>query len=68
MSTPDSNPLVMTRDGGIATLTFNRPAAMNALDIPTARAFLEACQSLADDPRLRVVVIRGEGRAFGVGG
>lgn len=68
MSTPDSNPLVMTRDGGIATLTFNRPAAMNALDVATARAFLQACQSLADDPQLRVVVIRGEGRAFGVGG
>ena len=68
MNAPDSNPLVMTRDDGIATLTFNRPAALNALDIPTARAFLAACQSLTDDSQLRVVVIRGEGRAFGVGG
>ena len=25
MHAPDSNPLVMTRDGGIATLTFNVP-------------------------------------------
>ena len=58
----------MTRDGRMATLTFNHPAAMNALDIRTARAFLEACQSLADDPQLRVVVIRGEGRAVRVGG
>lgn len=46
----------------------NRPAALNALDVPTARAFLAACQSLASDPELRVVVLRGEGKGFGAGG
>ena len=64
----ESTPLLVTRDGGVVTLTFNRPAAMNALDVPAASAFLEACQSLVADPLVRVVVIRGEGRAFGVGG
>ncbi|MDP3799660.1 MAG: enoyl-CoA hydratase-related protein [Polaromonas sp.] len=68
MSPPSSNEVLLTRDGGIAILTFNRPSAMNALDVPTTRAFLAACQSLADDPQVRVVVIRGEGKAFGVGG
>lgn len=68
MSPSDSNEVVLTRDGGIANLTFNRPLAMNALDIPSALAFLRACRSIAADPQVRVVVIRGEGRAFGAGG
>ena len=68
MSSSNSNPVILTREAGMATLTFNRPSAMNALDAPTARAFLAACQSLADDSQVRVVVIRGEGRTFGVGG
>lgn len=67
-SNSQSGEVLLTRDGGIAILAFNRPAAMNALDAPTAKAFLAACQSLADDPQVRVVIIRGEGRAFGVGG
>ncbi|CAN5349637.1 enoyl-CoA hydratase-related protein [soil metagenome] len=68
MATTESRPLVMSIDGGIATMTFNRPEAMNALDIPTASAFLAACRTLVSDLRVRVVVLRGEGRAFGVGG
>lgn len=67
-SNSQSGEVLLTRDGGIAILAFNRPSAMNALDAPTAKAFLAACQSLADDPQVRVVIIRGEGRAFGVGG
>src|SRR5436309_4740299 len=68
MSPPSSNQVLLTREGGMATLTFNRASAMNALDVPTASAFLAACKSLGDAPEVRVVVIRGEGRAFGVGG
>lgn len=66
--TIDSPPVVLLRDGGITTLSFNGPAAMNPLDIPTASAFLEACRSLTADREVRVVVVRGEERAFGVGG
>ena len=58
----------MTRESGVTTLSMNRPAALSALDVPTARAFLAACQSLASDPELRVVVLRGEGNGFGAGG
>lgn len=68
MNSPDSNPVLLTQSGGIATLAFNRPAAMNALDVPTVKAFYAACQRLAADASVRVVVLRGEGRAFGVGG
>lgn len=71
MTSPEtisSSPLLFTREGGQAYLSFNRPVAMNALNVETAHAFLAACQSLRDDPDLRVLVIRGEGKAFGVGG
>ena len=68
MTSPNSSPVRMTHEGGITTILFNRPSAMNALDVPTAHAFLAACRALRDDPQVRVVVISGEGKAFGVGG
>lgn len=53
---------------GVATLRFNRPDVLNALDVPTARAFRNAALPLADDPRVRCIVLRGNGRAFVAGG
>lgn len=68
MSTASASPVVLTQQGGIATLTLNRPEALNAINVPVAEAFLAHCQALANDASVRVVVIRGEGKAFGVGG
>ena len=67
-STPDAPPLLFSTVDGIARLRFNRPAQLNALDLPTARAFEAACRSIAADPDVRVVVVSGEGRGFGAGG
>ncbi len=53
---------------GIATLTFNRPAVMNALDIGTIREFRAACERAASDATARVVVLCGAGPAFVAGG
>jgi 2-(1,2-epoxy-1,2-dihydrophenyl)acetyl-CoA isomerase len=65
----ESNEPVRTlRDGGVAILELNRPQALNALDVPTARGFHDAVQALAGDATVRAVVVRGAGRAFGVGG
>ena len=64
-----SEPLVLLqRDGAIATLILNRPGSLNALDIPTAEAFLVCCTELAADDSVRAVVLKGAGKAFGVGG
>jgi 2-(1,2-epoxy-1,2-dihydrophenyl)acetyl-CoA isomerase len=53
---------------GVATLTLNRPAARNALDM-TMRQELEAALSrLAGDEAVRVVVLRGAGEHFCAGG
>ena len=35
---------------GVATITLNRPEAMNSLDIATKEALLEAVRSVAEDP------------------
>lgn len=56
------------RASGIATLTLNRPEVLNAIDLPTAQALLEAAQALKADGRARCVIVRGAGRAFAAGG
>jgi len=52
---------------GVATITLNRPDAMNSLDIATKEALLAAVQRAADDADARCVVLTGTGRAFCVG-
>ena len=60
--------LLETIEGGIATLTMNRPEARNALTRPMLAAMLEALQRLALDPAVRLVVLTGAGGAFCSGG
>lgn len=66
--TPDTPVLQLQREGAVATLTFNRPAALNALDAPMARALLAAAKHLAADATVRAVVLRGAGKGFMAGG
>jgi len=63
-----AEPVLLRRDGAVALLQLSRPTAYNALDVPTAQAFLAACQRLEKAGDVRVVVISGAGRSFGVGG
>ena len=63
---PDA-PVLVTRDGGVATVRLNRPDAMNSLDVATKESLLAALQDVADDAEVRVVVLTGSGRAFCVG-
>lgn len=67
MTTTDA-PLLTGRDGAVATLRFNRPAALNAIDVPMARAFLAAVQDIAADRGVRAVLLSGAGKGFMAGG
>ncbi|WP_295374388.1 enoyl-CoA hydratase-related protein [uncultured Pseudacidovorax sp.] len=67
-SVDTESPVLLRRDGAIATLSFNRPAALNALDLDTAKAFSDVCAAVVNDSSVRAIVVRGEGRAFGAGG
>ncbi len=60
-------PVLLDVSGGVATVTFNRADAMNALDTPTKELLLSTLQRVAEDADVRVVVLTGTGRAFCVG-
>ena len=55
-------------EGGIATLTFNRPKVMNALDGDMREALEAAVDRVEADRGLRVVVLKGAGGGFMAGG
>jgi 2-(1,2-epoxy-1,2-dihydrophenyl)acetyl-CoA isomerase len=54
-------------DGPTATLTLDRPAALNALTVPVKVALREALESIAVDRGVRAVILTGAGRAFCAG-
>jgi len=60
--------LLETVEGGIATLTMNRPEARNALTREMMLGLRDALPRLAADPKVRVVVLTGAERAFCAGG
>ncbi len=61
--------LLDTQTDGIAVLTFNRPAALNALDMDTMRCFADTIQRLSGLADIRAVVLTGAGdQAFCSGG
>jgi 2-(1,2-epoxy-1,2-dihydrophenyl)acetyl-CoA isomerase len=62
-----TSPVLLDLTEGVATITLNRPEAMNSLDVATKEALLETVTAVADDPAARCVVLTGSGRAFCVG-
>jgi enoyl-CoA hydratase/carnithine racemase len=66
-SLPD-DPALLRVEGPIATITLNRPAAFNSINLAIAQKLeaLSAAVEASDD--IRVLVIEGEGRAFCAGG
>jgi enoyl-CoA hydratase len=60
--------LRIEKDEAIATVTFNRPAVLNALDLRTLGALSAAIEALDADPEVRVVLLTGAGdKAFVAG-
>ncbi len=58
--------ILLTREGPVATLTLRRPP-VNALDVPTLQALLDALAEVAQDDGLRVAILTGAGRCFSAG-
>jgi 2-(1,2-epoxy-1,2-dihydrophenyl)acetyl-CoA isomerase len=54
-------------DGGVATLTLNRPEALNALNATLRRELLAALKAVRKDDATRAVIITGAGRGFCAG-
>jgi 2-(1,2-epoxy-1,2-dihydrophenyl)acetyl-CoA isomerase len=62
-----NSPVRYLVDDGVATITLNRPDAMNSLDTTTKVALRDHVLSAAGDAAVRAVVLTGSGRAFCVG-
>ena len=52
---------------GVATLTLDRPDALNSLTVPLKEELARAFRSLGRDRAVRAVVLTGAGRAFCAG-
>jgi len=66
-SSASTGPVLVSVADGVATITLNRPEAMNSLDVATKEALRDLVVQAADDPAVRCVVLTGTGRAFCVG-
>lgn len=62
------DPVLLEVEQAVAVITLNRPGVLNAIDAETARAFADAVDRVACAPLARVLLLRGEGRAFCAGG
>ena len=60
--------LLVSREAACATVTLNRPARLNALDLAQWNRLGDALLELGADTAIRVVVITGAGEAFAAGG
>ncbi len=60
--------LIETNDGGIATLTLNRPERLNAFSAEMLDGLIAALHRVATDPEIAAVILTGAGRAFCAGG
>jgi len=62
-----SDTVLVEISDGVATITMNRPAALNSLTVEAKEALLDAARRVSDDPVVRAVVLTGAGRAFCAG-
>jgi enoyl-CoA hydratase/carnithine racemase len=67
-TTSAGEPAMLAVDGPIATITLNRPAAFNAINLAIAKTLKQLAAQVEADHDVRVLVLQGEGRAFCAGG
>jgi len=64
----DFNVVLLTIEGNIATITLNRPEAMNAFNKDVYAGLQQTARTIRENPAVRVVIITGAGeRAFSAG-
>ena len=64
---PDESLVLTQRQGPVATMTLNRPQALNALSPEMLSALCEALEAIERDEGIRAIVITGNARAFAAG-
>ena len=61
----NGGPVLVSVDGPVATITFNRPEKLNAADLAQCHGLEAAVAAVGAEPGVRVVLLRGAGRSFG---
>ncbi|GAB6155210.1 enoyl-CoA hydratase [Desulfosporosinus burensis] len=64
----DYKTIIVTKDSGVATIRFNRPEVLNALDREMGKEIGLAVVEIREDHEVRCVILAGVGRAFCAGG
>ena len=59
--------VLVEKNNGVATVTLNRPDALNALSSALRNQIAETFSEIAEDSATEVVILTGAGRAFTVG-
>ena len=59
--------ILLEKENGIAWIKLNRPSVLNAFNRGMVRELLAALEEAERDPSVRVVILKGNGRAFCVG-
>ncbi len=59
--------IIYEKDGPLAWLTLNRPEVLNAVNLQMRDELWTVFEAVRDDPDVRAVIIRGQGRAFSAG-
>src|SRR5260221_9718945 len=68
VNAPAPEEVLVSRDGAIVTLTFNRPEARNAMTWEMYQRLYETCEEVDSDDSIRVLVLKGAGgKAFVAG-
>ncbi|RBM11859.1 enoyl-CoA hydratase-related protein [Streptomyces sp. PT12] len=63
----DTDTVLYEVTDGLATVTLNRPDAMNALNVEAKEALRDSLRRAAMESQVRAVLLTGKGRAFCVG-
>jgi enoyl-CoA hydratase len=64
VSDMDQKPVLLNVDASLATITLNRPQVLNAENLAWVQALDTVVQEISARPEVRVVLVRGAGRAF----
>lgn len=60
--------ILLKEEYGIAILSINRPEVLNAINTEVLKELNRAIYYISENDDIRVVIIKGEGRAFSAGG
>jgi 2-(1,2-epoxy-1,2-dihydrophenyl)acetyl-CoA isomerase len=63
-----SDSILLTRDGALARVTFNRPASLNAMDFDMGTLWRDIAHQVTSDASVGAVILDAAGPAFCAGG